>query len=101
MRLGIQKTGGTLVLSLTGELGHHEAIEMMAEIRSNMEHATENSMMLDMSGLSFMDSSGIAVALKAFKYAQDRGAEFCLKAPEGHIKKILSAAGLDKIIRFV
>ena len=101
MRLGIQKSNGVLILALTGELGHHEAIDMMSEIRSNIEHAAENSIMLDLSGLSFMDSSGIAVALKSFKYAQDRGAEFCLKAPEGHIKKILSAAGLEKIIRFV
>ena len=56
---------GRLTIFLSGELDHHAAREAMQSIESLIERALPRELVIDMSGLSFMDSSGIAVVLKS------------------------------------
>ena len=54
-----------LTISLAGELDHHAARGLMESIDRCIEQNLPVKTILDMGGLTFMDSSGIAVVLRA------------------------------------
>ena len=54
-----------LTITLTGELDHHAAKGLMEAIDRCMEQNLPVKTLLDLGGLTFMDSSGIAVVLRA------------------------------------
>lgn len=101
MKIKNEIRGGVLTVYLTGELGHHEALNAISEIRDSIEGGIYLRIVLDLTGLTFMDSSGIAVVMKAYKTAQDADIKLAVKVENGHKKRILLAAGLNKIIDFI
>ena len=64
MRIITHDDGRCLTLRLLGELDHAAAQEVMSGIEDAVEEYLPRRCVLDLSGLSFMDSSGIAVILK-------------------------------------
>lgn len=54
-----------LTITLSGELDHHAARELMESIDRLLEQVLPARTLLDLGELSFMDSSGIAVVLRA------------------------------------
>ena len=58
---------GRLTIYLAGELDHHEARGAIRSIEELLDEYLPRDCVLDMSGLSFMDSSGIAVVLRAHR----------------------------------
>ena len=54
-----------LTITLTGELDHHAAKSLMDSIDRCIEQNLPAKTLLDLAGLTFMDSSGIAVVLRA------------------------------------
>ena len=101
MKIKAEVKGSILTLFLSGELGHHEAIDAISQIRDEIDRGPFLQIVLDMNGLTFMDSSGIAVVMKAYKMAQSMETRFAVKVENGHKKRILMAAGLNKIIDFI
>lgn len=62
--------GRELTLTLRGELDHHAAKEAMRKLEWELDAALPSKLTLDFSGVSFMDSSGIAVVMRAQAYAR-------------------------------
>ena len=62
MRIITHDDGRCLTLRLLGELDHAAAQEVMPGIEDAVEEYLPRRCVLDLSGLSFMDSSGIAVS---------------------------------------
>ena len=58
---------GSLTVVLTGEIDHHCAKGYIQAIASKLEVYTPKECILDFSQVSFMDSSGIAVAINAMR----------------------------------
>ena len=56
---------GRLTVYLAGELDHHEARCTIREIDELLDEYLPRDCVLDLNGLSFMDSSGIAVVMRA------------------------------------
>ena len=87
-------------LSLSGELGHHEAISIMSGIADTIEAELPAQVVLDLSGLSFMDSSGIAVIVQANRKCREIGASLEVHGTPHQAMRILKAAGIDKAVTF-
>ena len=88
----------TLTASVSGELDHHRAKEIMEELSRQIDVALPRKMILDLSELTFTDSSGIAVVLRTFqKMRQIQGSLVVQRIPEQALRVFL-AAGLDKMI---
>ena len=88
-----------LVLRLSGELDHHAARQLMQRLTQEMELALPLEMTLDFSGVTFMDSSGIAVALHTQRQMKQLGGRMRIVNPSAQVKKVFEAAGIQKIIR--
>ena len=89
-----------LTALVAGELDHHEAQAVMAELNRRIDLAQPRQLTLDLSGLTFSDSSGIAVLLRAHRrMGQVRGSMRVVNTP-AQAGKVFKAAGLERIIRF-
>ena len=87
-----------LTAAVSGELDHHRAKEIMEELSRQIDVALPRKMILDLSELTFTDSSGIAVVLRTFqKMRQIQGSLVVQRIPEQALRVFL-AAGLDKMI---
>ena len=53
---------------------------------------------LEMSELSFIDSTGLSVLVGAFKRAQENGRHMMLRSPRPAARKVLEISGLDTVI---
>lgn len=90
-----------LCASLTGELDHHRAKQVMEELDRRMEQELPRRLTIDMGGVTFMDSSGIAVLLRAHRrMAQIQGSMTVTNVPQ-QAQRVFRAAGLHRIITFL
>ena len=89
-----------LSIALSGEVDHHHARGMMVQVDREMDMALPRRVTLDLGGVTFMDSSGIAVVLRVYKRARELGGEVTVRDTPPHAAKVLLAAGLDKLMKF-
>jgi len=89
---------GVLTLRLSGELDHHSAREALQEIERAMDRYLPRRCELDLTGLSFMDSSGIAVIVRAQKRMRETGGRIWLIQPFAQPLKVLTASGIDRLV---
>ena len=64
MNISTAFAAGRLTIYLAGELDHHEARGAIRSIDELLDEYLPRDCVLDMSGLSFMDSSGIALIIR-------------------------------------
>ena len=89
-----------LRVTITGEVDHHRAREVMEELDRQIDAALPRKLTLDLAGLTFTDSSGIAVVLRTFRrMRQLQGSMAVVNAPE-QARRVFQAAGLDKLVPF-
>ena len=89
-----------LVLTISGEVDHHGAGEIMRALDSLVDAHLPRRLTLDLSGVTFMDSSGIAVILRAFRRVNELGGQTAVRSVPAQAGKVLRAAGLDRIVKF-
>jgi len=87
---------GVLTLHFQGELDHHAAGEAMAAISERIDAFLPGSCVLDLSGISFRDSSGIALMLRTDKLMRRLGGKLTVTGPTPQTIRVLTAAGLDR-----
>ena len=88
MRIITHDDGRCLTLRLVGELDHAAAQTVMPGIEDAVEEYLPRRCVLDLTGVSFMDSSGIAVILKTDRLLRQTGGALALAAysAEGGLK---------------
>ena len=57
-------------------------------------------LILDFTGVGFMDSSGIGLVMGRYKLAQELGAELRLCGLTASTKRVMQIAGMDKLAKF-
>ncbi len=88
-----------LTAVISGEVDHHGAKAIMEELERQIDLALPRHLVLDLSGVTFMDSSGIAVLLRAWRQMQGlNGSVRAIHVP-AQAAKVLRAAGVERIIK--
>ena len=98
MRIITHDDGRCLTLRLVGELDHAAAQTVMPGIEDAVEEYLPRRCVLDLSGVSFMDSSGIAVILKTDRLLRQTGDALALSGVPEQVRRVLDVAGLTKIV---
>jgi anti-sigma B factor antagonist len=60
-----------------------------------------DQIVIDMAGVTFIDSSGLGVVIGAFKRAQDGGIGLALRAPTGRVLRVLELSGLHHALKIL
>jgi len=90
--------GCRLTASLYGELDHHEANETLKAVSDEIDSVLPRDLTVDMGGVGFMDSSGIAVALRLYKKVGYIGGRLRIENVRTQPMHVFDAAGIDRII---
>ena len=91
-------TESSMTARLSGEIDHHGAREMREEIDRTAEKMRPKTLRLDFTSVPFMDSSGIALILKAQQRMQLLdGSLLVCHVPE-QAKRVLDAAGIGRLV---
>ncbi len=98
MQISHTKKLGETAVALAGELDHHQARETTDRIRDIIGIELPAVMKLDMSGVGFMDSSGIAVVMQTYKELAAIGSRLEIVGIQPQSMRVLKAAGINKII---
>lgn len=87
-----------LLLEISGELDHHGARNALREIEQAIDAALPRRLVMDLGGVTFMDSSGIALILRAQQRMQLlEGSVMVCNVPD-QARRVLDAAGISRLV---
>lgn len=89
-------TAGPCLLSVAGELDYHTAPRLRAgldEVRLDEGLA----LIIDLSGLSYCDSTGVSILVGAYHRAKAAGAALALAGMNSDITRVFRVIGLDQV----
>ena len=89
---------GIMTVILDGEIDHHSAVSVRSEIDAKIYELRPTQLVLDLSHINFMDSSGLGLVMGRYALAKKLGAEFRVINPTERALKIFELAGLGRII---
>ena len=99
MTVTVSEKERRLTVRLVGEIDHHSARDVMRRIESAMERSVPRDCVLDLDGVTFMDSSGIAVILKAYRRMNESGGRLWVENVRPQAMKVLDAAGIERLVK--
>ena len=92
------RDGDRLLVGLDGELDHYCAQSVRRELDGMLRDPTGRQLILDFSGLTFMDSSGIGVILGRYRMLRERGGSVAVIHMNDHVSRIFHRSGMDRVI---
>lgn len=98
MPITVTSRDSALTIALSGEIDHHGAREMMTQLDQAIAERLPAQLVLDMSGVAFMDSSGIAVLLRARRQLAHSGGTLRVVNIPAQARRVLDAAGIGRLI---
>ena len=96
--LTFNENNGTLTASLSGELDHCLAAAVRTRIDERVQERMPSELVLDISRITFMDSSGLGLIMGRYTLCKKTGVGFRLKGADERSMKILDMAGLCSVI---
>lgn len=81
-----------VVVVLRGELDVAVAMRVVAELA--VVAARESDIIVDLTGLEFIDSSGLAALVRVRKHARQAGGDLLLAAPQQQVLRVLALTRL-------
>ncbi len=100
MNLTCTAQGRRLTANIGGEMDHHGAKRLMEELNHQLDVVLPLQLTIDFSGLTFTDSSGIAVLLRTSRRMGQIGGTMRVISTPKQAQKVFSAAGLERLVRF-
>ena len=92
-------SGGLLVIRIKGEIDHHSAVGMRQGIDAEIVERRPEKLIMDLSSVNFMDSSGLGLILGRYSAVRQVGGELVVVNPNKGVMKILKLAGTERIIK--
>jgi anti-anti-sigma factor len=90
---------GSVILALSGELDVISAPELAEELEALAQEACPR-VLIELSGLSFVDSAGVSVLVKARHAADATGRRLILRNPTEQVHQVFSVLGLASWLAF-
>lgn len=89
---------GVLYVLLCGELDEHSASYTRITLDEIFDVPTIKKIVIDLSELEFMDSTGIGVLIGRYKRMKDKNVPIFIANPSSHAEKIFKMTGLYDIM---
>jgi len=100
-RCDVARDGADLRVTLEGELDIATAPQVEAALRDGGDESAPGPCVLDLRGLTFMDSSGLRVILSANGAARRDGRQLQLVAGPPAVQRVFEICGVADGLRFV
>jgi stage II sporulation protein AA (anti-sigma F factor antagonist) len=91
--------GTTMTVRLCGEMDHHSALCLRSTIDDELFRRRPGILRLDLSGIRFMDSSGLGLIMGRLNLLRELNGELIVCSPSPGVRRILTLSGMDRILR--
>ena len=85
--------------SVEGEIDHHSAVNIRMELDDCIRRARPRILRLDLSGVTFMDSSGLGLIMGRCALMQQKGGELILWRPTSAVLRMAHLSGLERLVK--
>lgn len=94
-----EETGYFLRVKLKGDIDHHSAVAIRSGMDSLLYKIRPRRLYLDLSGVDFMDSSGLGLIMGRYALMKEIGGDVIVCEPCAGVERVMKLAGLEKLVR--
>ena len=87
--------GGTPLVRVSGEVDIQTSPDLQERLQTLLD-AGSSSLVVDLGGVTFLDSTGLSVLIAALKRCQSVGGELRLVSLQPSVKRVLEITGLTE-----
>jgi stage II sporulation protein AA (anti-sigma F factor antagonist) len=88
-----------LCVELCGEVDHHRAVVLRRWLDQMIRERRPSVLRLDLSGIAFMDSSGLGLIMGRYSLLTRLGGEMIVVDPSAPARRMLRLAGMERMLR--
>jgi anti-sigma B factor antagonist len=97
MKTKIRNVGDVAVVDLTGKITIGEGDVVLREEVNKLLESDVKKVLLNLNGVTYMDSAGIGELVACYKRAAEAGARLKLLNPSGRVSDLLSLTKLQQV----
>jgi len=97
-RITYEMRGESLVVHVGGEIDHHSAVEVRTGIDERILADRPERVLLELSAVDFMDSSGLGLIMGRFALVKQYGGTLCVLDPSAAVMKMIKLAGMERMV---
>ena len=94
-----EETGPFLRIKLKGDIDHHSAVAVRSGMDTLLYKIRPRRLYLDLSGVDFMDSSGLGLIMGRYALLKELGGDVVVSEPSVGVERVLRLAGLERMVR--
>ncbi len=98
MEFKTEKFGNCLAVAISGELDHHNAAPLREKIDNELLSRSAKNLIIDLSRLELMDSSGIGLIMGRYKLVSSLEGQVVVTGAAPSVKKVIELSGLGKLV---
>ena len=98
MQVELEWKGRTLIARLSGDLDEHGAEIFRQAVERALRRRPYDHLVVNLRGVSFIDSSGLGALLGRYRRAREEGAEVSVVGAPPPVRAVLQMAGLSQWI---
>jgi len=87
--------GSKYVISVNGEVDIYSAPSFKESLYQSINDVTQD-IVLDCSGLTYIDSMGLGILVGVLKRVREKGCNMIIRNPRSTVRKLFKITGLDK-----
>ena len=91
--------GSILSVHVRGEIDHHTASSIRQGIDATLFEKRPTKLILDLSAVSFMDSSGLGLIMGRYSVMKELGGDMTVWNPSPETRAILTLAGMERLVK--
>jgi anti-sigma B factor antagonist len=91
-------SGSTRIVSPAGEIDAHSAPRLRSTIVDELGDAGVSHLVVDLSGVSFLDSSALGVLVGTLKRMREREGRLDIVLPSSHARRVFEINALDRVL---
>lgn len=95
MDITVRDQASIKIVHLSGEVDMHSSPKVRLSILESLKHKLP--VLVELSAVTYMDSSGVASLVEGFQTAKKQGSEFGLLAVAQPVMNVLKLARLDRV----
>src|SRR4030095_8237294 len=97
MKTKVRNVGDVAVVDLTGKITIGEGDVVLREEVNKLLESDVKKVLLNLNGVTYMDSAGIGELVACYKRAAEAGARLKLLNPSGRVSDLLSLTKLQQV----
>lgn len=95
----VLRANSELTVAVAGRVTIDSSPQLRSVLIGLLRQGAASALVIDLSGVSYLDTSGVATLIEASKIAHEHSAPLRLVGVSGELKTIMDLTGLDRVFR--